>query len=74
MDFEETYGSSVKGFIHVHHIKPLSYIGKQYKVNPLTDLRPVCPNCHAVIHANGKVLSVTKARALMRRAARKNSN
>ncbi|MEI6328702.1 MAG: HNH endonuclease [Pseudanabaena sp.] len=35
--------------MHVHHIKPISEIGDSYKVNPISDLIPVCPNCHAVI-------------------------
>ena len=48
--FEATYGEVAKNFIHVHHVKPLSEIGKRYTVDPVEDLRPVCPNCHAVIH------------------------
>ena len=50
-DFEKTYGSIGKGFIHVHHIVPLSTIGEEYIPNPGEDLIPVCPNCHAMLHA-----------------------
>jgi predicted HNH restriction endonuclease len=46
----QTYGEVGEGFIHVHHLKPLSEIGSKYKVDPIQDLRPVCPNCHAMIH------------------------
>jgi len=49
-DFEKVYGDIGKSFIHVHHIKPLHTIGENYEVNPITDLRPVCPNCHAMLH------------------------
>lgn len=49
-DFENTYGEMGKGFIHVHHIKPLSEISQEYEINPIEDLRPVCPNCHAMLH------------------------
>lgn len=49
-DFEKTYGVVGMDFIHVHHLKPLSEIGESYEVNPVDDLRPVCPNCHAIIH------------------------
>ena len=49
-DFEEVYGLIGNGFIHVHHLKPLSEIGKEYEINPVEDLRPVCPNCHAMLH------------------------
>lgn len=49
-DFKEEYGDIGKGFIHVHHKVPLSKIKKTYKVDPINDLIPVCPNCHAMIH------------------------
>lgn len=49
-DFEETYGAIGKGIIHVHHIKPLHEIEKEYKLDPIEDLIPLCPNCHTVIH------------------------
>lgn len=50
-DFGKVYGEAVEGFIHVHHLRQLSEIGAQYEVNAIKDLRPVCPNCHAVIHS-----------------------
>ncbi|MBX3613144.1 MAG: HNH endonuclease, partial [Burkholderiaceae bacterium] len=49
-DFSVRYGPIGEGFIHVHHIKPLSEIGKDYVLDPIRDLRPVCPNCHAMLH------------------------
>lgn len=49
-DFEANYGVLGKGFIHVHHLKQVSHIGKEYKIDPVKDLRPVCPNCHAMLH------------------------
>jgi 5-methylcytosine-specific restriction enzyme A len=48
--FEETYGTVAAGFIHVHHLVPIAEVGDSYEVDPEQDLRPVCPNCHAVIH------------------------
>jgi 5-methylcytosine-specific restriction protein A len=50
MDFESTYGILGKNFIHVHHLIPLSDIGNGYETNPIEDLIPICPNCHAMIH------------------------
>lgn len=50
MEFERSYGKIGKGFIHVHHIVPLNTIGRDYKVDYIKDLIPVCPNCHAMIH------------------------
>ena len=49
-DFEEKYGLIGKSFIHVHHLKPIAKQSGEHTVNPITDLRPVCPNCHAMLH------------------------
>ena len=48
--FQERYGEKGAGYIHVHHLKPLSQLGMDYRVNPTEDLRPLCPNCHAMAH------------------------
>jgi hypothetical protein len=49
-DFVGTYGPIMEGFIHVHHVKQLAKLGSNYRIDPISDLRPVCPNCHAVLH------------------------
>ena len=48
-NFENIYGSIGSGFIHVHHLERLSDTGQRF-VDPQTDLIPVCPNCHAMLH------------------------
>lgn len=60
MSFEHTYGDFAKDFIHVHHVKPLHEIGEKYEVDPKEDLRPVCPNCHAMLHKikDGESISI----------------
>ena len=50
INFGEKYGDIGKGFIHIHHLRPLYTIRKDYVVNYKDDLIPVCPNCHAMIH------------------------
>ena len=50
MNFEEIYGEIGKGFIHVHHLNPLSLMDKPVFLDPVRDLIPVCPNCHAMLH------------------------
>ena len=50
-DAAEIYGEEFAGWIHVHHIVPLSEVGQAHSVNPETDLIPVCPNCHMILHA-----------------------
>lgn len=49
-DFEEVYGDIGDGFIHVHHLNPISEAKDSRVVLPSIDLVPVCPNCHAMIH------------------------
>ena len=49
-DFERTYGVIGNGFIHVHHIEKVADHGGTYYLNPVTDMIPVCPNCHAMLH------------------------
>lgn len=51
MNFEQVYGPEFKDIIEVHHIVPLSQISKDYVVDPVRDLIPVCPNCHTAIHS-----------------------
>lgn len=64
-DFGSSYGPIADGFIHVHHLKPLSEIGCEYEVDPIGDLRPVCPNCHAVIHLGGGCRSIEEVKQLL---------
>ena len=66
-NFGQVFGAVAEGFIHVHHLKPLSEIGEEYQVNPVNDLRPVCPNCHAMIHQGGQIRSIEEIKALLRR-------
>lgn len=66
-NFSEVYGERGEGYIHVHHLLPLSKIGKKYRVNPIKDLRPVCPNCHSMLHWRGALLPLGELRALIRR-------
>lgn len=64
-DFKETYGELGKGFIHVHHLKPISQIGDTYQVDPIKDLRPVCPNCHAMLHRQKETLTIEELKTIM---------
>ena len=56
------YGALGAGFIHVHHVVPLSKLGPDYKLDPVRDLRPVCPNCHAMLHRQRPPLSIEALR------------
>ena len=50
LNFSDMYGTIGEGFIHVHHLVQLSTIGTSYELDPVNDLVPVCPNCHAMLH------------------------
>ncbi|WP_158945324.1 HNH endonuclease [Granulicella sp. S190] len=64
-DFEMTFGAIGKGFIHVHHLIQLSDIRSTYVVNPIDDLIPVCPNCHAILHKRSPPYSLFELRCLL---------
>jgi predicted HNH restriction endonuclease len=65
-DFAEMYGEVMAGFIHIHHLKPLAKVGIGYRVDPTTDLRPVCPNCHAVLHRREPPYSIEEVKEFIR--------
>ncbi len=48
--FEIAYGDIGKDFIPVHHLVPASQLGSTYELDPVTDLVPLCANCHAMAH------------------------
>ncbi len=50
-DFGKFYGEQYKNLIEVHHIKPISEIGRNYKIDGTRDLIPLCSNCHMVVHS-----------------------
>ena len=66
LDFQERYGAIGAGFIHVHHVIPLSELGPNYKLDPIEDLRPVCPNCHAMLHRRRPPMSTDALRTALR--------
>lgn len=66
LSFAERYGQVADGVIHVHHIRPISTIGARYEVDPVEDLRPVCANCHVVIHRRDPPYSIEEVREFLR--------
>lgn len=64
--FKARYGKVADGFIHVHHVRPLSDIGKDHAVDPVKDLRPVCPNCHAVLHMRDPAYGIEEVQSFLR--------
>lgn len=63
--FERTYGDHGKGFIHVHHLKPLSQARSGRHTDPIKDLVPVCPNCHYMLHRGDRLLLPEELKQMM---------
>jgi 5-methylcytosine-specific restriction protein A len=65
-DFSVSYGEIGDGYIHVHHLTPLhTFKGKARKVDPIKDMRPVCPNCHEMLHRADPPYEIEKLQEIM---------
>lgn len=64
-DFLMIYGEIGSGFIHVHHLIPVSEIAESYQIDPINDLKPVCPNCHAMLHTSNPPLKIEQLREII---------
>lgn len=62
-NFSEKFGED---FIHVHHKVDISTIGNEYSINPLTDLIPVYPNCHSMLHKRKPAYSIDEIKQIMK--------
>jgi hypothetical protein len=66
VDFEKRYGSIGRGFIHVHHLVPLA--DGERLVDPVRDLLPLCPNCHAMAHRKDPPLTIEELKRVLKDA------
>lgn len=64
-NFGDVYGEIGRDFIHVHHLTPLSANAQEHAVDPINDLRPVCANCHAMIHRQEPPLHIDDLKAMI---------
>jgi len=63
-NFGDFYGPDGLDFIHIHHLQPLSQ-GMQL-VDPLTDLIPLCANCHSMVHRRrDKLIAIEELKMLI---------
>ena len=67
-EFGKAYDGIGQGFIHVHHLRKLSKIGDEHEVDPIADMRPVCPNCHAAIHFYREPFTIEEVKAMVARS------
>lgn len=65
INFRQKYGDLGDGFIHIHHLRSLTEITGPYRVDPRKDLRPVCPNCHAMLHRRTPAYSIEELKLMI---------
>lgn len=56
--FEKMYGAIGLKYIEVHHLCQIADIDEEYMINPIKDLRPVCANCHRMLHKTRPPLAI----------------
>lgn len=61
-NMEAVYGELGAGFIHVHHQNSLAEMGGAREVDPYTELVPLCPSCHSIIHRRRPPYSVDEVK------------
>ncbi|HMP84107.1 MAG TPA: HNH endonuclease [Verrucomicrobiota bacterium] len=73
-NFDTFYGAAyARSYIEVHHLNPLAG-GVEREVDPVTDLCPLCANCHSMAHRRpGTVLSIEDLRRLIEQARAHNA-
>jgi 5-methylcytosine-specific restriction protein A len=64
-NFGKEYGSKAEGYIHVHHHNLLAESG-EILTDPIHDMSPLCPNCHAVAHLNRPPYSIDELKAMQK--------
>lgn len=57
-NFKSAYGELGSTYIEVHHLRQVADVGEEYLINPVKDLRPVCANCHRMLHQRRPALSI----------------
>ena len=65
MNFETTYGEIGRRFIHVHHVNEMAVLTTGRYTDPIADLRPVCPNCHAMLHKQKPAMAIDDLRKIL---------
>lgn len=71
-NFGEFYGDYANGYIHVHHVNPVSELEAPRSIDPETELVPLCANCHSVVHRNqSKTLSIKELIEMIESAAQR---
>ena len=63
--FESAYGGPATEAVAVHHVVPPERLGAGYQLDPVADLVPLCPNCHAIAHSVSPPRTVSELRSII---------
>jgi 5-methylcytosine-specific restriction enzyme A len=67
-DFNDQYGEHGRGFIEVHHMLPLHALTPGSRTR-MQDLAVICANCHRMVHAKTKWLTLPELKELLVKSA-----
>jgi 5-methylcytosine-specific restriction protein A len=67
----DIYGVVAERIIHVHHLTPVSTLPKGYRIDPINEMVPLCPNCHSVVHARKYPLTIKQLKRTLMTARKK---
>ncbi|MEP6669876.1 MAG: HNH endonuclease [Chthoniobacter sp.] len=65
-NFADIYGALGQGYIHVHHLTPFAETTGPRRTDPVSDLRPVCPNCHSMLHRQYPPIPIAVLKQIIR--------
>lgn len=66
-NFRKFYGEHGAGYIHIHHLRPVSELGGAVSINPALDMIALCANCHAMVHRQKhKTLSLVELKNIIK--------
>lgn len=65
-DFALTFGPRGQGVIEVHHLNPLGRIRGMHEVDAIRDMRPLCPNCHTMVHRQDPPFTIDELKMMVR--------
>lgn len=71
IDMGEVYGEPGLRFIEVHHSIPVSEYDHERLIDPLRELYPVCPNCHAMLHRRKPPYTIEELKSIMQKAGKR---
>ena len=62
--FEKTYGEIGKGFLEVHHKRPISTYDEEHEI-PQSELVALCSNCHSMVHRRKEAMDVDELKNIV---------